>query len=242
MNVKKFKTRYFFNRLWYSNSENVVSEISLEESPLGVSFSYDYKTNKVRLDGSSFWFPMSHYSGNIPKYLKFGETAMLARVMAKAFDATGSLYDAHGRKWDKALLPQTLRDEHTYYTECLMSQLSSSDYWFAEINNTEYINTIAADMGSFLVPYESFKTYLMNATEEKSLPSVNLDQKQMFYVQVAQKYCEVRAPSIDSEEIVGLSKRSRVNIAVSNMEDFAFVFNCQPQHVLNLQHKCNLSS
>ncbi|XP_042913107.2 neprilysin-4-like, partial [Parasteatoda tepidariorum] len=57
MNVKKFKTRYFFNRLWYSNSENVVSEISLEESPLGVSFSYDYKTNKVRLDGSSFWFP-----------------------------------------------------------------------------------------------------------------------------------------------------------------------------------------
>ncbi|GBM43643.1 EEF1AKMT4-ECE2 readthrough transcript protein [Araneus ventricosus] len=99
MNVKKFKTRYFFTRLWYGNSENAVSKISLEDNPLSGTSRYDYAKNTVHIGIGLLYPPVFLYSGNIPKYLQFGEYSLLAREMTHAFDATGKKQMSFNYGW-----------------------------------------------------------------------------------------------------------------------------------------------
>ncbi|XP_055934259.1 endothelin-converting enzyme 2-like [Argiope bruennichi] len=238
-NLKKFKTRYFFTRLWYGNSENAPSKISLEENPLSGTSSYDYITNTVRIDIGLLYPPLFLYSGNIPKYFQFGEYSLLASQMTHAFDTIGSFYDGKGRKWGKILWPQIMEEKYDFYVQCLQNQtevLRNS----SEDDNKELLNTIITDIGSFLVLYDGLVDHLETWKNEKHLPGLDVTKEQLYYVRIAQRYCEQRKSSMRLNDEYNLPARIRVNTAVSNTKDFGEVYGCPPKSTLNPELKCNL--
>ncbi|GFR17068.1 endothelin-converting enzyme homolog [Trichonephila clavata] len=239
MNFKKFKTRYFFTRLWYGNAENSPSKISLEDNPLGDRSYYDYISNTVHIDIGLLSPPGFIYFGSIPKYLKFGEYSLLSREMSHAFDASGTFYDGKGGKWEKIWWPTILEEKYDFYVQCLQNQtmlLQNS----SEDESVQILNTIIADIGSFIVLYSGLSAHLDTWKNEKELPGLNLTKEQLYYVRVAQKYCELHEPSMRLEDEFILSPRIRVNIAVSNSKEFGDVFSCSRNSPLNPEIKCNL--
>ncbi|GFT42351.1 neprilysin-1, partial [Nephila pilipes] len=238
MNFKKFKTRYFFTRLWYGNVENSASKISLEDNPLGDKSYYDYISNTVHIDISLLSPPGFFYFGNIPKYLKFGEYSTLSREMSHAFDASGAYYDGKGEKWEKIWWPTILEEKYDFYVQCLRNQtflLQNS----SEDESIHLLNTLIADIGSFLVLYSGLSAHLETWKNEKQLPGLNLTKEQLYYVRVAQRYCELHEPSLRLGNEF-LSSRLRVNTAVSNTKEFGDVFSCPANSPLNPEIKCNL--
>ncbi|CAL1286736.1 unnamed protein product [Larinioides sclopetarius] len=217
MNLKKFKTRYYLTRLWYGNAENVASKISLEDNPLSGTPRYDYVKNTVHIGIGLLYPPMFFYPGNIPKYLQFGEYSLLAREMTHAFDTTGSFYDGRGRKWEKILWPQILEEKYDFYVECLQNQ-------------TEILKNSS----------EGLVDHLETWKNENSLPGLEISKEKLYYVRIAQRYCEQRKSSQALNEESHLSSRIRVNAAVSNTKDFGDVYGCPPKSILNPEIKCNL--
>ncbi|XP_035230774.1 uncharacterized protein LOC118202700 [Stegodyphus dumicola] len=188
INLKKFKTRHFFTRLWYGNPENPISEIDVLHSPLGLSSSYDYKKNTIRIDLGLLRPPIFVYLKDIPKYLKYGQNAVLAREMSHAFDAKGCFYDGDGNYRHPIWWPTILEKKYNELMGCIRNQTLK---FGREITSTEMTNTIIGDVGSLFVPFEGLKAHLRNLEEqEKPLPAVSLSKKQTFYVQVAQAEVE----------------------------------------------------
>ncbi|GIY37158.1 neprilysin-1, partial [Caerostris darwini] len=185
MNLKKFKTRYFFISLWQAHSESSVNQISIEDNPFGGVSNYDYNSNTVHVDIGLFQPPTFMNFGNIPKYFKFGEYSLLAREMTHAFDATGTFYDGTGDRWEKIWWPQIVEEKFDFYIQCLQNQTallrnSSEDF------NVGLLNTVIVDIGSFLILYGGLSAHLETWGKETQLPGVNLTKSQIYYVRVAQ--------------------------------------------------------
>ncbi|KFM58079.1 Endothelin-converting enzyme 2, partial [Stegodyphus mimosarum] len=238
INLKKFETRHFFTRLWYGNPENPISEIDVLHSPLELSSSYDYKKNTIRIDLGLLRPPIFVYLKDIPKYLKYGQNAVLAREMSHAFDATGCFYDGDGNFRHPIWWPTVLERKYNELMGCIRNQTLK---FGREITSTEMTNTIIGDVGSLFVPFEGLKAHLRNLEEqEKPLPAVSLSQKKTFYVQAAQVYCEDRIGQYQNGDVLSLPVKLRVNGAVSNIPDFGDVFNCPVGSAMNPETKCNL--
>lgn len=242
LEMKRFKARRKFLKLWYQNNGDAANEISLENSPLGIGSGYDYLSNTVHVDLGLFKFPIFVESKEIPEYLTYAFSSILAHEIVRAFDVTGSYYDADGQYFEKIFWPSAIEQKYEDFLSCVKDQvtgLNTNDN--LNINDTGVLNNIMADMGAFLIPYEGLKTHLRNNVNEKPLPGVPLNKKQTFYVQTAQMYCEVRnKPASNSLSQFLLSPKFRVNTVVSNMEDFGSVFNCPVGSAMNLENKCNL--
>ncbi|KAG8192851.1 hypothetical protein JTE90_014628 [Oedothorax gibbosus] len=169
LQLRRFKTRYFFNRLWYGDSDNPISQISLKTNPFGDNARYDYTKNTVYLNLGLLRSPIYFYSEDIPKYLRFGEISFLVRQMSHAFDTTGCFYDGKGKMWDRIWWPETLVRKYDFYTDCLRTQLLNKTS--IDVNNNETLNTIVGDIGSFLVSYDSYCESGTITTKENKINS-----------------------------------------------------------------------
>ncbi|GBM43646.1 hypothetical protein AVEN_225170-1 [Araneus ventricosus] len=155
------------------------------------------------------------------------------------FIRTGSFYDGRGKKWEKILWPQIMEEKYDFYVECLQNQteiLKNS----SEDDSNEFLNTIIADIGSFLVLYDGLVDHMETWKNEKHLPGLEITKEQLYYVRIAQRYCEQRKSSLTLNEESHLPSRIRVNAAVSNTKDFGEVYGCPPKSTLNPELKCNL--
>ncbi|GIY25571.1 endothelin-converting enzyme 2 [Caerostris extrusa] len=200
--------------LWQAHSENSINQISIEDNPFGGVSNYDYNSNTVHIDIGLFQPPIFMNFGNIPKYFKFGEYSLLAREMTHAFDATGTFYDGTG--------------DSAFKIKTALLQNSSEDF------NVGLLNTVIADIGSFLILYGGLSAHLETWGKETHLPGVNLTKPQIYYVRVAQYPDHVRLHAMFT------TTEGQVNTAVSNMKDFGEVFRCPPRTALNPEVKCNL--
>ncbi|XP_054720700.1 neprilysin-11-like [Uloborus diversus] len=154
LHLKKFKARYFLMRLWYGNGESQRNEISLSRNPLGVEASYDYITNTVNIDLGLLLPPVLLAKTKYPKYLKYGPSSIIAREMSHAFDTTGIFYDADGNKIEEEFWPQILLRKYEYFVSCLRNQLLLLNDVITEVNATEILNQVIADLGSFDISYK----------------------------------------------------------------------------------------
>lgn len=188
----------------------------------------------------------SPFNFSYPKYLSFGSTGwMIGHEISHAFDSDGRKYDwtdgvGHDDVWDKRM-----DAEFGSRVACLRRQF---DGYFipeveANINGSQTLDENLADTEGLRTAFQAYQMYVRAQGPEASLPGLELDQNQLFWVAAASVWCSKWTP-----EFVGKSlesdghtpERFRVLGSVSNLAEFSEAFKCPPGSKMNPRDKCSL--
>ncbi|XP_075148793.1 neprilysin-4-like [Haematobia irritans] len=195
---------------------------------------------------NSVIFPVSslqpHYlwSGSSPNALKFGSLGFLAsHELIHGYDDKGIFYDENGqfRRW---------WDNYSFlslYTrlDCFAEQYKRYNY------NGESQSENIADNGGLRLAYEAYNKWYGDKLRfhqnvgEETLPQLNYNNKQLFFIGYGQMFCSTThsdLTSLDTSVFGHVPHKYRVNGPLSNLEEFSSVFNCPRGSNMNPVDKC----
>ncbi|XP_017052438.1 neprilysin-1 [Drosophila ficusphila] len=204
---------------------------------------YEIQKNRIQvpitfLQARFFWD--SAYP-NALKYATLG--VLLARQMLHGFDGVGRRYDAYGYQnnwWD-----HTSESSYSRRSQCFQEQYAIFvEYKGKPVQDKDLLRRVVADNGALDIAYRAYQQWLKNAAEtpviyqRESLPLLEHDHNQLFYLGYAQLYCTDYPESV--ERFDELPENLRVNAALSNSQQFANAFGCSREDKLNARYKCAL--
>jgi membrane metallo-endopeptidase-like protein 1 len=135
--------------------------------------------------------------------------------------------------WDEATRAnfdaraQCLIDQYTGYVEP-QTGLNLSGI------NTQGENI--ADNGGIKESYRAYEKLVASSGEEKLLPGIKLNQRQLFWVSAAQVWCNVqRDEAMRNRVLTGVHSPGQFRVIgpLRNRPEFAKDFNCQAQTLMN---------
>ncbi|RUS73370.1 hypothetical protein EGW08_018872, partial [Elysia chlorotica] len=201
-----------------------------------------------------FQDPLFNHDG--PAYYNFGSVgSMMAKHLIHAVDEIGSFYrldGAHYGDWWANVTYQRYLDIKT----CAIDAQAGTDLGKYEIrpdvfytpNATLYAEDYApemlADASGLKLAYEAFKQFRTSQPEKVKMPvgfpGRNVDQ--LFFLAFAQMNCQNTPPSIKLRQLDGnvYPSKPRVNLAVSQVAEFADVFKCSPGQPMAPKKRCTL--
>ncbi|XP_017114496.1 endothelin-converting enzyme homolog [Drosophila elegans] len=204
---------------------------------------YEMQKNRIQvpitfLQARFFWDPAYP---NALKYATLG--VLLARQMLHGFDGVGRRYDAHGYQnnwWD-----DTSETSYARRTQCFQEQYAIFvEFKGKPVQDKDLLRRIVADNGALDIAYRAYQQWLKNAAEtpaiyqRESLPLLDYNHNQLFYLGYAQLYCTDYPESV--ERFDELPEQLRINTALSNSQQFANAYSCSRGDKLNARYKCNL--
>ncbi|XP_015171080.1 PREDICTED: neprilysin-2-like [Polistes dominula] len=184
------------------------------------------------------------YSQHFPKSLNYGGIGVvIGHEITHGFDDKGRQFDKDGNMmqwWNNATI-KAFRER----TQCIVDQYSG--YKLEEVDL--YINgrmtqgENIADNGGLKQSFRAYKKWVSIHGQEPLLPGVNLTHDQLFFLNYAQIWCG----SMRREDALTKIRSSvhspgpvRVLGPLSNSEDFAKAYNCQPGSRMNPIRKCSV--
>ncbi|XP_023296550.2 neprilysin-3 isoform X1 [Lucilia cuprina] len=178
-----------------------------------------------------------------PKSLNFGAMGVvMGHELTHAFDDQGREFDKFGninRWWDNKSI-ERFNDK----TECFAKQYGSYVINGRHLNGKQTLGENIADNGGLKAAYHAFlKTKLDKEADVLKLPGLNLTHKQLFFVSFARVWCST---DTDETTVLQLEKdthspsRLRVAGTLSNMPEFAEVFQCKVGSKMNPEKKCEV--
>ncbi|KAI8121604.1 Endothelin-converting enzyme like protein [Lucilia cuprina] len=178
-----------------------------------------------------------------PKSLNFGAMGVvMGHELTHAFDDQGREFDKFGninRWWDNKSI-ERFNDK----TECFAKQYGSYVINGRHLNGKQTLGENIADNGGLKAAYHAFlKTKLDKEADVLKLPGLNLTHKQLFFVSFARVWCST---DTDETTVLQLEKdthspsRLRVAGTLSNMPEFAEVFQCKIGSKMNPEKKCEV--
>lgn len=215
---------------------------------------YDWEQNVVYLLGGLF--TEAHFANWWPSYMNFaitgttyghevGHSLDVGRLRADRYENTRWRSVFVVSWWDKKTEENFLRK-----TECLVNQYDNLEIPHAEsnifkLNGTRTLSENIADNTGYLFAYKGYENWLLNNEKVVGdlLPRLNLNQRQLFWLALANKRCNYMEPN-DEARAFEISHHSpdrfRVNLALSNLPQFSRDFNCPPNSPMNPASKCHL--
>uniref|UniRef100_A0A1I8MWS2 Peptidase family M13 n=1 Tax=Musca domestica TaxID=7370 RepID=A0A1I8MWS2_MUSDO len=211
-------------------------------------------TNLVEREGSPFTsrpkntviFPVSslqpHYlwSGSSPNAMKFGTLGFLAsHELIHGFDDKGIFYDNRGqfkRWWDN----YSFLDLYSRM-DCFSEQYKKYNY----LGDSQSENI--ADNGGLRLAYKAYNKWYGDKLRfhqdvgEETLPNLNYNNKQLFFIAYGQMFCSNTNSdlnSLDTSAFGHVPHKYRVNGPLSNLEEFSREFNCPRGSAMNPTKKC----
>ncbi|XP_017869942.1 PREDICTED: endothelin-converting enzyme 1 isoform X1 [Drosophila arizonae] len=180
---------------------------------------------------------------NNPKSLNFGAMGVvMGHELTHAFDDQGREYDKFGninRWWDAKSI-----ERFNEKAECIANQYSGYKLNGRNLNGKQTLGENIADNGGLKAAYHAYmKTKLDKNADVLKLPGLNLTHPQLFFVSFAQVWC---SSTTDETNLLQMEKdphspsQFRVIGTLSNMKEFADVFNCKADTRMNPTKKCEV--
>ncbi|KAG1667205.1 Neprilysin-1 [Nymphon striatum] len=115
----------------------------------------------------------------------------------------------------------------------------------AEINKQKRIKARQeniADMSGVKLAFEALKKWEKENHAEMLLPGLSLNHNQLFFLNYAQVWCEVKKKKLNGLKKANTHspKHMRVIGPLSNSEDFAKVYSCSERSNMNPKNKCTV--
>ncbi|XP_053650118.2 neprilysin-2 isoform X3 [Cherax quadricarinatus] len=238
-NMTVFGTDYSFKRLreevdkkdWRSHGAAAV--VNAFYSPLENSIQFPAGI----LQGTFF-------EADRPKYMNFGAIGyVIGHEITHGFDDTGRQFDATGDLrdwWDEETKKKFLEK-----AKCIIYQYGN--YSVPTVNmNLNGINTQGeniADNGGIKEAYMAYNQWAKDNGEEKTLPSLPYNTRQLFWISAANVWCgKYRPETLKLRILTGAHSPAqfRVNGPFSNRPEFARDWNCPIGSTLNPSKRCSV--
>lgn len=198
---------------------------------------------------NSIQFPAGILQGNFfskdrPSYMNYGGIGwVIGHEITHGFDDQGRQYNSEGNlaMWWEFETFRKFLDK----TSCIIYQYGN--YTAESINlklngiNTQGENI--ADNGGIKEAYRAYERYTTRHGEEKTLPGLSLNQKQLFWLSAANTWCsKYRPKSLEKRIKTGAHSPGmfRVLGPFSNSKEFARDFNCPAGSRYNPVNKCEV--
>ncbi|KZS20196.1 Endothelin-converting enzyme 1 [Daphnia magna] len=201
-----------------------------------------YTPNKNQIVFPAGILQQPFFDNSFPYALNFGAMGVvMGHELTHAFDDQGREFDRNGDLapwWNNATIERFQKR-----TECLVQQYSSYTINGQPLNGKQTLGENIADNGGLKAAYHAFDNWAGSSDDELVLPGLNLTRNQLFFLAFAQVWCSSSTKEALHLQILNdphSPARYRVIGPVSNMPEFASVFECQSGTPMNPKNKCEI--
>ncbi|XP_070609574.1 neprilysin [Erythrolamprus reginae] len=185
------------------------------------------------------------FSASQPHSLNFGGIGMvIGHEITHGFDDNGRNFDAEGdlKDWWSQESAKNFKSQ----SQCMIYQYGNFSWDLAGGQNLSGINTLGeniADNGGIRQAYKAYESYVQKNGEEKRLPGLDLDHKQLFFLNFAQVWCGTYRPEYAINSIktdVHSPGKFRVLGSLQNNLEFSEAFKCTDKNYMDPVKKCRV--
>uniref|UniRef100_A0A7N9B0Z2 Membrane metallo-endopeptidase-like 1 n=1 Tax=Mastacembelus armatus TaxID=205130 RepID=A0A7N9B0Z2_9TELE len=177
--------------------------------------------------------------------LNFGGIGMvIGHEITHGFDDNGRNFDKDGNmlNWWSNYSAEHFKEQ----SQCMVQQYGNFNWKLAGGQNVSGISTLGeniADNGGVRQAYKAYLKWVEMEGEEPHLPGLDMDHKQLFFLNFAQVWCGAYRPEYASQSIKTDSHSPleyRVLGSLQNFEAFSEAFRCQKGSAMNPEQKCRV--
>uniref|UniRef100_A0A8C7ULB3 Membrane metallo-endopeptidase-like 1 n=1 Tax=Oncorhynchus mykiss TaxID=8022 RepID=A0A8C7ULB3_ONCMY len=177
--------------------------------------------------------------------LNFGGIGMvIGHEITHGFDDNGRNFDKDGNmlNWWSNYSAEHFKDQ----SQCMVQQYGNFNWKLAGGQNVSGISTLGeniADNGGVRQAYKAYMKWMEREGEEHRLPGLDMDHKQLFFLNFAQVWCGAYRPEYASQSIKTDSHSPleyRVLGSLQNFGAFSDAFQCKPGTPMNPEIKCRV--
>ncbi|XP_069672464.1 endothelin-converting enzyme-like 1 [Periplaneta americana] len=227
-----------------------------DQPPIDQKWAYPFVINAFyELTINSIVIPLAiltqpYFRSDVPRYIPYATVGLIfTHEVLHGFDLTGIGYDAEGEPRDWFTPESRLRLEARL--DCVARQYAST-FW-KKVNfmgaNIEVQfdwnvtrNENMADISGLQIAYKAWRQMQEGDSPDPRLPGINLNPRQLFFLNAAQTYCSSLSPE-DYILLVEMDFHTpfpeRVNGIMMNSPSFAEAFNCPIGSPMNPTRKCS---
>uniref|UniRef100_A0A8C1SIE7 Membrane metallo-endopeptidase-like 1 n=1 Tax=Cyprinus carpio TaxID=7962 RepID=A0A8C1SIE7_CYPCA len=177
--------------------------------------------------------------------LNFGGIGMvIGHEITHGFDDQGRNFDKDGNmyNWWSNFSAERFEDQ----SKCMVEQYGKFSWKLAGGQNVSGITTLGeniADNGGVRQAYKAYMKWVEREGEEPRLPGLEMDHKQLFFLNFAQVWCGACRPEYAIQSIKTdphSPLEYRVLGSLQNFEAFSEAFHCAPGTPMNPEEKCRV--
>ncbi|KAI4578925.1 hypothetical protein MJT46_000293 [Ovis ammon polii x Ovis aries] len=185
------------------------------------------------------------FSAQQPKSLNYGGIGMvIGHEITHGFDDNGRNFNKDGDLVD--WWTQQSADNFKDLSQCMVYQYGNFSWDLANGEHLNGINTLGeniADNGGIGQAYRAYQNYVKKHGEEKLLPGLDLNHRQLFFLNFAQVWCgtyrtEYALNSIKTD--VHSPGNFRIIGTLQNSPQFSEAFHCRKNSYMNPEKKCRV--
>ncbi|KAG2462924.1 neprilysin-like [Polypterus senegalus] len=179
------------------------------------------------------------------KSLNFGGIGMvIGHEITHGFDDNGRNFDKNGdlTDWWSQKSAENFKD----LSQCMVNQYGNFTWDLAGGQHLNGINTLGeniADNGGIRQSYQAYQKYIKKHGKEELLPGIELNHKQLFFLNFAQVWCGTYRPEYAVNSIktdVHSPGKFRVLGSLQNFPEFAEAFSCKKNDKMVPERKCRV--
>ncbi|KAG5216098.1 neprilysin isoform X2 [Ovis aries] len=185
------------------------------------------------------------FSAQQPKSLNYGGIGMvIGHEITHGFDDNGRNFNKDGDLVD--WWTQQSANNFKDLSQCMVYQYGNFSWDLANGEHLNGINTLGeniADNGGIGQAYRAYQNYVKKHGEEKLLPGLDLNHRQLFFLNFAQVWCgtyrtEYALNSIKTD--VHSPGNFRIIGTLQNSPQFSEAFHCRKNSYMNPEKKCRV--
>ncbi|XP_061861586.1 neprilysin isoform X1 [Colius striatus] len=185
------------------------------------------------------------FSASQPKSLNYGGIGMvIGHEITHGFDDNGRNFNENGDlvDWWTEESARNFKE----LAQCMVYQYGNYSWDLAGGQNLSGINTLGeniADNGGVRQAYRAYENFVKKHGKEKLLPGVDMNHKQLFFLNFAQIWCGTYRPEYAVNSIktdVHSPGRFRVIGSLQNSPEFSEAFSCTEANYMDPAKKCRV--
>ncbi|NWU63831.1 NEP protein, partial [Pterocles burchelli] len=185
------------------------------------------------------------FSASQPKSLNYGGIGMvIGHEITHGFDDNGRNFNENGDlvDWWTEESARNFKE----LSQCIVYQYGNFSWDLAGGQHLSGINTLGeniADNGGVRQAYKAYENYVKKHGKEKLLPGLELNHKQLFFLNFAQVWCGTYRPEYAVNSIktdVHSPGKFRVIGSLQNSPEFSEAFSCTKTNYMDPPKKCRV--
>ncbi|XP_029471165.1 neprilysin isoform X2 [Rhinatrema bivittatum] len=185
------------------------------------------------------------FSASQPKSLNYGGIGMvIGHEITHGFDDNGRNFNENGDLVD--WWTQGSAKQFKDLSQCMINQYGNFSWDLAGGQHLSGVSTLGeniADNGGVRQAYKAYENFVKKNGEEEKLPGLNMNHKQLFFLNFAQVWCGTYRPEYAVNSIktdVHSPGKFRVLGSLQNFPEFADAFSCTQNPYMNPANKCRV--
>ncbi|KAK2538547.1 Mme [Columba guinea] len=185
------------------------------------------------------------FSASQPKSLNYGGIGMvIGHEITHGFDDNGRNFNENGDlvDWWTEESARNFKE----LSQCMVYQYGNFSWDLAGGQNLSGINTLGeniADNGGVRQAYKAYENFVKKHGKEKLLPGLEMNHKQLFFLNFAQIWCGTYRPEYAVNSIktdVHSPGKFRVIGSLQNSPEFSEAFSCTETNYMDPAKKCRV--